>query len=306
MKIFTELANAADAQAQAQLEHDLERIRSNLSGVKAIVAIASAKGGVGKSIVAVNVAGALALKGRKVALVDADFNAPSVVAMLGMKRPRNLPMTEGIEPVAGPHGLRVVASDLIAGGEPPPVSFLGDDDAPAPRPPERPEAMSYAQALRLVFGQSRFGALDYLVVDLGPGLGNLELLSKTVKLDGIILMSNPSGLAAGAARDAVRLATATATPVIGIVENMAGFHCDGCRSVRPLWPEGGLPAIAREADVPILARFAFDPRLAEASDRGVLFVHAYADTPIGKSLTELALRVETILASRARVASAVA
>jgi len=200
----------------------------------------------------------------------------------------------------------VVASDLIAGGEPPPVSFLGDDDAPAPRPPERPEAMSYAQALRLVFGQSRFGALDYLVVDLGPGLGNLELLSKTVKLDGIILMSNPSGLAAGAARDAVRLATATATPVIGIVENMAGFHCDGCRSVRPLWPEGGLPAIAREADVPILARFAFDPRLAEASDRGVLFVHAYADTPIGKSLTELALRVETILASRARVASAVA
>src|SRR5271166_789433 len=105
-----------------------ERIRTNLSGVGTTIALASARGGVGKSMLTVNIAAALAMKGRKVAIVDADLNSPSVTAMLAMKPQRRLPMIEGIEPAAGPHGLRVVSSDQLPGGEPPPISFVQDYD----------------------------------------------------------------------------------------------------------------------------------------------------------------------------------
>ncbi len=295
MRIFGEFQDGADASAAAELE----RVRANLGGIRSLIAIASAKGGVGKSVVAVNLAAVLALMGRKAAIVDLDFNSPSVMAMLGMRPPRHLLPAEGIEPLGGPHGLRIVAADLIPGGAPPPMSFLGDA-LPAETPPadERLSEMSQARALRLILGQTRFGALDYAIFDLAPGLSNLHLLARTVPLHGVVLMSHPSGHAAHAARHGLEIAGRARLPVLGIVENMAGFHCDGCRSVRPLWPEGELPSAARESGLPILGRLPFDRRLAESSDRGVPFVREHADTPIGKTLSELARQVEAALAAR--------
>ena len=101
-----------------------------------------------------------------------------------------------------------------------------------------------------------------------------------------------------------RLASGISAPIVGIVENMIGFNCDGCRQVRPLWPEGNLHGVAREHKVPIIARLAFEPRLADSSDRGALFVREYASTPTGKSLLDLASQVEAMIATatRARVA----
>ena len=141
MRIFSDIGNGGSVEI-ADLR---ERIRANLSGVGATIALASARGGVGKSMLAVNVAAALALKGRKVAIVDADLNSPSVAAMLDIKPQRRLPMIEGIEPTAGPHGLRIVSSDQLPGGEAPPISFAQEADqldgnnggepvAPAPAP----------------------------------------------------------------------------------------------------------------------------------------------------------------------------
>src|SRR5271155_6062900 len=124
MRIFSDIANGGSV----EITDVRERIRANLSGVGATIALASARGGVGKSMLAVNVAATLALKGRKVAIVDADLNSPSVAAMLAMKPQRRLPMIEGIEPAARPHGLRVVSSDQLPGGEPPPISFVQDYD----------------------------------------------------------------------------------------------------------------------------------------------------------------------------------
>jgi ATP-binding protein involved in chromosome partitioning len=294
MRIFGEFEDHADAEAAAELE----RVRANLASVRSLVAITSAKGGVGKSVVAVNLAAALALVGRKAAIVDLDFNSPSVMSMLGMRPPRHLPLTEGIEPLGGPHGLRIVAADLLPGGAPHPMSFLGDA-APAEAPEdERLIEMSQARALRMMLGQTRFGALDYAIFDLAPGLSNLHLLARTAPLHGVVLMSHPSGHAAHAARHGLEVASLAHLPVLGIVENMAGFHCDGCRSVRPLWPEGELPSAARESGLPILGRLPFDRRLAESSDRGVLFVRDHADTPIGKTFGELARQVEAAMAAR--------
>jgi ATP-binding protein involved in chromosome partitioning len=293
MRIFGEFDDHADAAAAER-----ELVRTNLAGVRSLIAIASAKGGVGKSVVAVNLAGALALSGRKAAIVDLDFNSPSVVTMLGMRPPRHLPLTEGIEPIGGPHGLRIVTPELIPGGAPPPMSFVSD--AAPEEVPERDALteMSQARALRILLGQARFGALDYAIFDLAPGLSNLHLLARTVPLHGVVLMSHPSGHATLAARHWLKIAGRTQLPLLGIIENMAGFHCDGCRSVRPLWPEGELQSAARESGLPLLGRLPFDPRLAETSDRGVLYVRDHADTPIGKTLAELARQVDAAMSAR--------
>jgi ATP-binding protein involved in chromosome partitioning len=280
-----------------------ERIRTNLSGVGTTIALASARGGVGKSMLAVNIAAALAIKGRKVVIVDADLNSPSIAAMLGMKPQRRPPMIEGIEPTAGPHGLRVVSSDQLPGGEPPPISFAADLDGEPPAPaPTRPAELSYNEALGRILSQSQFGSVDLLLIDLATGLDRLYSLASMVALDVVLLLTHPSTQDTGAARHAMKIGGAIGAPIAGIIENMVGFNCDGCRAVRPLWPEGDLHGIAREAGVPILARLAFEPRLADSTDRGVLFVREYASTPTGKVLADIANQIDATVAARTRAA----
>ncbi|HTR61234.1 MAG TPA: P-loop NTPase, partial [Candidatus Binataceae bacterium] len=96
---------------------------------------------------------------------------------------------------------------------------------------------------------------------------------------------------------AVRVARRIDAAVLGLIENMAGFNCDGCRSVRPLMPEGSLAGAASDLELPIIGRLPFDPRLAEASDRGKLFVQDFAETPLAKSLIEIAATIERLAAA---------
>jgi ATP-binding protein involved in chromosome partitioning len=295
MRIFSDIDNDGSADPAGVRD----RIRINLSGVGATIALASARGGVGKSMLAVNIAAAAATKGRKVAIIDADLNSPSVAAMLGMKPQRRYPMIEGIEPVAGPHGLRMVSSDQLSGGEPAPISFVQDHDQidgnggePIAPASTGPAELSYRGALSRMLAQSQFGAVDLLIIDLATGLDRLHALASMVALDGVVLLTHPSAQDTGAARQAMKIGHAIGAPIVGIVENMAGFNCDGCRAVRPLWPEGDLNGIAREAAVPILGRL--------ATDRGVLFVREYASTPTGKVLADIAGHVDLIVAARTR------
>jgi Mrp family chromosome partitioning ATPase len=208
-------------------------------------------------------------------------------------------MVEGIEPAAGPHGLRVVSSDQLPGGEAPPISFAPDFDGEEVAPaPTRPAELSYREALGRILAQSQFGNVDLLIIDLATGLDRLYMLASMVPLDGVLLLSHPSAQDTVAARQAIKIGAAAGAPVVGIVENMVGFNCDGCRAVRPLFPEGDLPGVAREAAVPILARLAFEPRLADTTDRGVLFVREYGSTPTGKVLIDIANRIDAMVAAR--------
>ena len=310
MRIFSDIESDGSDGPSVDLADARERIRTNLSGVGATIALASARGGVGKSMLAVNIAAALTMKGRKVAIVDADLNSPSVAAMLGINPQRRYPMIEGIEPAAGPHGLRVVSSDQLPGGEAPPISFVQDydqidgnnDGQPVAHAPTRPVELSYREALRRILAQTQFGSVDFLIIDLATGLDRLCSVAAMVALDGVLLLSLPSAQDAIAARQAMKIGRAIGAPIVGIVENMVGFNCDGCRAVRPLWPEGDLHGVAREAAVPILARLAFEPRLADSSDRGVLFVREYGSTPTGKVLADIAGQVEAMVAVRTRAA----
>jgi ATP-binding protein involved in chromosome partitioning len=318
MRIFSDIQNDGSAGPSVDLAAARERIRTNLSAVGATIAFASARGGVGKSMLAVNIAAALAMKGRKVAIIDADLNSPSVGAMLGIKRPRRYPMTEGIEPVAGPHGLRMVSSDQLPGGEAPPISFVDDyhenengngnridaslNGGPVAPAPAGPVELSYREALGRILAQSQFGTVDWLIIDLATGLDRLASIASMAALDGVLLLSHPSADDANAARHAIEIGRAIGAPIAGIVENMVGFNCDGCRTTRPLWPDGDLHAVAREAAVPIIARLAFEPRLADSSARGVLFVREYGLTPTGKALADIASRVEALVPARPRPA----
>ena len=311
MRIFSDYEANGAGKLPVDAADGRERIRVNLSQVGATIALASARGGVGKSMLAVNIAAALALKGKKVAIVDADLNSPSVAAMLGMKPSRNFPMVEGIEPAAGPHGLRTVSSAQLSGGEAPAISFAqdydqdgqGDGVGAAPAIPT-PALLSYSGALHRILGQTQFGTLDLLLIDLASGLDRLHSVAAMVSLDGVLLLSHPSEHASHAARHAIEISSAIGAPIVGIVENMIGFNCDGCRQVRPLWPEGNLHGVAREHKVPIIARLAFEPRLADSSDRGALFVREYASTPTGKGLLDLATQVEAMIATATRTRTA--
>jgi ATP-binding protein involved in chromosome partitioning len=310
MRIFSDIESDGSVGSSVDLADARERIRTNLSGVGATIGLASARGGVGKSMLAVNIAAALAMKGRKVAIVDADLNSPSIAAMLGMKPQRRHPMIEGIELAAGPHGLRIVSSDQLPGGEAPPISFVDDYDQingnnagePVAPAPTRPVELSYREALRRILAQSQFGSVDFLIIDLATGLDRLYSVASIAALDGVLLLSLASAHDTIAARHAMKIGGAIGAPIVGIVENMVGFNCDGCRAVRPLWPEGDLHGVAREAAVPILARLAFEPRLADSNDRGVLFVREYGSTPTGKVLAEIANQVEAMVAARTRAA----
>jgi len=297
MRIFSEFADGADA---GRPESRSDRIRANLADVGATLLIASAKGGVGKSIITANVGAALARRGKKIAIVDADLNSPSIIAMLGMKQPRGLPLVEGIEPAAGPHGLRVISSDLLASVEPPPVAFVEPENEPPPTAPASPTATRESDALFQMLTQARLGSLDFALVDLAPGIEDLYAVAGMVRPHGIVMVSHSSAQSVRATQQAVRVARRIDVPVVGLIENMAGFNCDGCRSVRPLMPEGNLAGAASDLELPVIGRLPFDPRLAEASDRGRLFIHEFADSPLAKLLVEIATTIERLAAAPRR------
>jgi ATP-binding protein involved in chromosome partitioning len=292
MRIFREVGAEADATG-AQPAEEISLLRANLSGVKSVIAVASAKGGVGKSALTVNLAAVLALAGRKVAILDADLNSPAIVTMLGLKLPRRFHSMGGIELGAGPLGLRIAASNLLPEGDSPPVSFLEDETAP----PEStnghgPVELGYGATLRRLLTQTRLGMIDLLLIDLAPGIDQLFRIAQIAPLSGALIVTQPSEISVRASRSAIEMAALCSTPIIGMVENMVGFNCDGCHSVRPLMPHGDLAAVANSAGIPVLARLPFDPRLSECCDRGVIFVREYGDTPLARQLIALAQAID--------------
>ncbi len=299
MKLFGE-SEAIGAEGTSLPESDVVQTKLNLGAVKSVIAFASARGGVGKSAILTSVAVALALKGRKVGLLDADLNSPSVAAMLGIGRARLYPVGDQVDPAAGPLGLRVVASNLLAESEPPALSLI-DEEPPAITNGARPVEMTRPQMVRWMLSRTRFGALDFLLIDVAPGLGAMDLIARTAPLTGFVLLSHPSLLGVQSAKAALEAASRTATPVVGIIENMTGFFCESCHSVRPLLPHGEMAAMVARKGPPIIGRLPFDPRLAEACDRGTLFVKEHADAPLAKQIVEVAGHLEELLGANARV-----
>ncbi len=257
-----------------------------LAQVKSIVAFASAKGGTGKSTMVANFAAALALKGRKIGIADADFDAPSVAPMLGLPRVRLISATGAVEPANGPFGIRIIANDPAA-DEPPPNFAADDAHLEAADSPLVQESEEFTSLDDLI-ARARFGALDLLLIDLPPGFKHAIRLCDSIERGGVVVVLPASATALAAVRRSLEQARRKGIRSLGLIENMQGFYCGNCHSVRPLLPRSDIGALARDFDLPILGRFPFDSRLAESCDTGRPFVREYPEAPVTKLINEAA------------------
>ncbi len=254
--------------------------RAALPGVAHVVAVASAKGGVGKSTVAVNLAAALAAGGSRVGLLDADVYGPSLPIMLGTtERPQPAP-NRRIAPLER-YGIKLMSMGFFL-DEQSPVIWRG------------PIVMGI---IRQFLRDVDWGATDYLVVDLPPGTGDAQLtLVQQVPVSGGVIVTTPQDVALLDVGRGMAMFAQVATPVLGVVENMSGYVCPSCGTEDDVFGRGGADALAERFGVPLLARIPLVPAIREGGDRGRPLVVADPAHPASRAFTALANRVVAELA----------
>ena len=274
-----ERASEAREERLKRLEEEVQRLKAKMARVKHKLAVISGKGGVGKTTVAVNLAVALAMRGREVGILDADISGPCVPKMLGLSGSRLVAGPPGIFPVVGPLGVRVVSMDFLLPSEETPVIWRGP---------------LKAAAIRQFLADIVWGPLDYLIVDLPPGTGDepLTIMQFLPDMDGAIIVTIPSEVSQVVVKKAVNFARKLGIPVVGVIENMSGFVCPKCGTYVPIFREGGGERMARQMGVPFLGRVPLDPRVCEASDTGEPFIVKHKDTPAAKAFLEIAEKIE--------------
>jgi ATP-binding protein involved in chromosome partitioning len=246
-----------------------------LPGVGAIIAVGSGKGGVGKTTLAVNLAIVLSKLGYKVGLLDADVYGPNVPLMLGISAQPKVLGDNRIEPLEA-HGLKVIS-----------VGFLNPGDKPLIwRGP------MLHSIIKQFLGSVVWGELDYLVVDLPPGTGDVALsLIQTVPLTGAIVVSTPSDVSLQDARKAIEMFRQMKVDLVGMVENMSYFVCPHCNHQTDIFSRGGAEKTAKQFGVSYLGEVQLDPDIRKASDSGRPTVLAGEGTASGKSLFDFARQV---------------
>jgi ATP-binding protein involved in chromosome partitioning len=248
-----------------------------LPGVGAIIAVGSGKGGVGKTTLAVNLAIVLSKLGHKVGLLDADVYGPNVPLMLGISAQPKVLGDNRIEPLEA-HGLKVIS-----------VGFLNPGDKPLIwRGP------MLHSIIKQFLGSVVWGELDYLVVDLPPGTGDVALsLIQTVPLTGAIVVSTPSDVSLQDARKAIEMFRQMKVDLVGMVENMSYFVCPNCNHQTDIFSRGGAEKTAEQFGVSYLGEVQLDPDIRKASDSGRPTVLAGEGSSSGKSLFDFARKVVT-------------
>ena len=249
--------------------------QSLLPGVKYVIAVGAGKGGVGKSTVAVNLAAGLRRSGARVGLLDADIYGPSIPTMLGLRQRPQAGADRKIIPMEA-HGLKIMSMG----------SFVDDEAALVWRGP------MLNNTLRQFFGDVRWGELDYLIIDLPPGTGDVPLsIAQLVTVGAAVIVTTPQDVAVA---DVVRAKTMfdnLQIPVAGLVENMAGFIPPGGGEPIPVFGEGGGEKAAERLGVPMLGSLPIEPRLSNQGDEGTPMVLADPQSTIAMRLLELAQNI---------------
>jgi len=255
------------------MPHKVQEDLKPLDSIANIIAVGSGKGGVGKSTTAVNLALALQREGARVGLLDADIYGPSIPSMLGVK---GQPNTDGehIIPKEA-HGLKVMS-----------IGFLvAEDTAMIWRGP------MVTSALQQLLGDTLWGQLDYLIIDLPPGTGDIQLtLAQRIPVAGAVIVTTPQDIALLDARRAVHMFRKVGVPVLGVVENMSTHICTACGHEEAIFGHGGGAQMAKDFEIPLLGQLPLTMEIRSSLDAGTPTMMQSLDSPITKSYRNLALR----------------
>jgi ATP-binding protein involved in chromosome partitioning len=249
-----------------------------LPTVKNVVLVAAGKGGVGKSTVAANLAVALKMHGARAGLLDADIYGPSVPILMGVKGEPSKVEVEGgykIAPVSA-HGVPVMSIGF----------FLDQDQAVIWRGP------MLGKALHQLMADVHWGELDYLVVDMPPGTGDVQItFSQQLKVSGALLVATPQDVALADVVRAKSMFDKVNIPILGIVENMSYFICDGCGKRHEIFSRGGAEKAAESFKIPFLGEIPITPALREGGDRGVPILVMQPNSTVSKSFLDVAAKL---------------
>jgi len=260
---------------------DDEKLRSRMTKIRHKIAVISGKGGVGKSLVTVNLAVALALKGRngKIGVLDADIHGPCVPKMLGLKGKRLQSGPPGVFPAFGPLNIKVVSMAFLLPSVDAPVIWRG------------PLKMG---AIRQFLSDIAWGDLDYLLIDLPPGTGDesLSVIQLLPEMDGVIIVTIPSEVSQEVVKKAVTFARKMGVPILGIVENMSGVVCPHCGEQVDVFGSGGGEKVATDMGVPFLGSIPLDPRISKTTDAGAPFIIEEPDSQAAAVFQQIVEKVE--------------
>jgi len=266
------------------IAHRVQKDLTPLPEVRNIIAVASGKGGVGKSTTAVNLALALAAEGAKVGVLDADIHGPSIPMMLGLQGKPDSPDGKQIEPKLS-HGLQAISIGL----------FLGEDTPAIWRGPMT------TQYLQQLLTTTLWKDLDYLVIDLPPGTGDIQLtLAQRVPVSAAIIVTTPQDIALLDARRALKMFEKVDVPVLGIVENMAVHVCTNCGHAEHIFGAGGGEKMAAQYGVQLLGSLPLDISIREQADSGAPTVVSHPDSGIARIYREIARKAAGKLSLQAR------
>jgi len=262
---------AAPAPAQPQAAPE----KPTIPGVRAMVAVASGKGGVGKSTTAVNLAVAMAEMGNKVGLLDADIYGPSIPRMMRLQGQPYSPDGKTLQPMEN-HGVKCMSIGFLV-GEDTPMIWRG------------PMVMS---AIEQMLRDVAWGELDVLVIDLPPGTGDAQLtISQRVPLAGAVIVSTPQDIALLDARKGLNMFKQVSVPVFGIIENMSYYICPECGHQADIFSHGGARKVAAQIETDFLGEIPLDIEIRETSDAGLPIVASNPESPHAKVYLEIAAKV---------------
>ncbi|SMC23393.1 ATP-binding protein involved in chromosome partitioning [Andreprevotia lacus DSM 23236] len=267
------------------VSHAVQRGVPLLNGVKNVIAVASGKGGVGKSTTAVNLALALAAEGARVGLLDADIYGPSQPLMMGVAEQRPVsPDNKHIEPIIS-HGVQTMS-----------IGFLID--------PEQPmvwRGPMVTQALQQLLNDTLWDNVDYLVIDLPPGTGDIQLtLSQKVPVTGAVVVTTPQDIALLDARKGLKMFEKVGVPILGIVENMSVHICSNCGHAEPIFGQGGGAQMCNDYGVDLLGQLPLDLSIRLAVDQGKPSVAAEPNGRIAELYKAIARKVAVKVAEKAQ------
>ena len=270
--------------------HAVQRGVKLVEGVKNIIAVASGKGGGGKSTTAVNLALALAAEGARVGVLDADIYGPSQPTMLGISGQPESVDGKSIEPMSN-HGLQAMSIGFMIDGDDTPMVWRGP---------------MVTQALDQLLHQTRWDNLDYLVVDLPPGTGDIQLtLAQKVPVTGAVIVTTPQDIALMDARKGLKMFEKVGIKIVGIVENMSTHICSNCGHEEHIFGAGGGEKMCADYNVEFLGGLPLDIRIREQTDSGNPTVVADPDGNIAKVYKQIARRIAVKVAEMAQDHSAV-